>query len=723
MLNNPDSGKAGQAPWKKVYAPRVVFRCAFFCKFSDFPDCTGKTTNTRFSISLYPANHSKPTTLDFPMARETEMHPSPEGDLDKQAVYNDFDIQKLEDILEEMDAGIWRWHIPSGRTHCSSRWSAILGYPLEELSPSTIEDWADLVYEGDRDTARQAMATFLEGQSDVYSCKFRMHHREGHLVWVRASGIIMARDEAGNPLVAGGLHQDISEQKRAMSELKKIAHEYEKVFEGTQSSMFLTEVCDDGSFRYVRTNRAYERTSGFSPLDTIGKTPQDLYGEEQGDIIVSNYRRCLEKGSTLSFEADILLRGNVHTVMAELTPVYEEGRARYIVGSSIDISDKKKIMDDLVEARNKAEASDHLKTAFLNNISHEIRTPLNGILGFGQLLAQDASRQQKSHLHNMQISSQRLMDTINKITDISMILSGTLEVNEDRVMLPTLLQDLRERFHPLCQEEGLELLFDEGASLRNASFVSDGELLYKALSHLVDNAVKFTQEGKVVVRTSLDKDRIQFSVEDTGIGIVGDYLKQLYQPFSQEVSGITRGYEGSGLGLSIAKGIVELLGGRMGVQSEKFHGTTFTVFLPAKELHLSGPSGDTRPIHGDEDEAFTVLIADDDPMARFLAETLLEEKNVRMLFASDGQEAVEVFQDHPEISIVLMDVKMPVLDGLSATEKVKKLRPAVPVIAITAYAMSGDEARIKAAGCDDYISKPFSKGRLFDTIKKHLPAF
>lgn len=642
---------------------------------------------------------------------------------EKQDMYEDIDIHKLEQILSDMGAGIWHWHIPSGRTQCTERWAGIVGYPIEEVSPSTIQHWGELVHPGDREVTKETMMMFLEGKTDSYSCEFRMRHKEGHMIWVKASGMIMARDKDGKPLVACGVHQDINKQKTVESELRQLTHEYEKVFDGTQSSMFLTEVCQDGSFRYLRTNRAYERTSGFSPEETMGRTPQDLYGQEQGDIIASNYRKCMEMGSSYNFEADIKLRGKIHTVIAELTPIFEDGRAKYIVGSSIDISDKKKILDELVKARDKADASDRLKTAFLNNISHEIRTPLNGILGFGQLLAQDGTKQQKSHLHNMQISSQRLMDTINKITDISLIISGTMEVNTDRVQLSSLLHDLRDRFDPLCQEEGLSLVFETGEGIEDLVFSSDSELLRKALSHLIDNAVKFTQEGRIVVRATGGEGNVHFSVEDTGAGIDELFLDKLFTPFSQEAVGTTRGYEGSGLGLSIARGIVDLLGGQLDVSTKKYQGSTFSISLPAEDLRVVSTDKDKQAGTEAPFGAHTVLVADDDPMARFLAETLLEEKEVRMLFAADGEEAVRLFRENPGVSVVLMDIKMPVMDGLTATRQVKALRPEVPVIAITAYAMSGDEARIKAAGCNDYVSKPFSKGRLFEAIKKHLPSF
>lgn len=635
----------------------------------------------------------------------------------------DFDRQVMGDILHGFNAGTWKWNLRNGEVECSDKWAEIAGYPAEELSPSTIDSWMQLLHPDDVNAIQHAFQENQHGNRELYSSEFRMRHKQGHWIWVSARGKILSCSGDGKPLMAGGIHQDITERKLSEEKMSRLTQEFEKVFNGTQSSMFLTEFCDDGLFRYIRINKAYERTSGLSPEETIGSTPQELYGKEQGDGIVSHYMRCINKKTSQTFEANVKLRGRTHTVMAELTPLWEGGRIKYIVGSSTDITEKKKMLNELVEAKEKAEASDRLKTAFLNNISHEIRTPLNGILGFGQLMAQNATRQQLSYFHNMQISSRRLIDTINKITDISLLWSGNMKVHKEKASVPAIMQEMFDQFEPLFREKNLELVMhlpDESGDLKTDT---DPELLRKVWLHLLDNALKFSEKGQTAMAAQKQDQQILCSVKDSGKGIDQNYLPEIFDPFSQEDTETTRGYEGSGLGLAIVRGIMQKLDGDIRVESEKNKGSTFYFKLPALEKSLPGQDTPGRKAGIGMAKEFSILIADDDEMARFLLETLLENTKARLILTSDGQQAVSRFSENPDISLVLMDIKMPVMDGLSATKKIKQIQPDVPVIALTAHAMSGDEARIKAAGCDDYIPKPFSSNVLFKKIKRFYPSF
>lgn len=635
----------------------------------------------------------------------------------------DLDHHVIGDILYGFNAGTWKWNLQSGEVECSNRWAEIAGYPAEELSPSTIDSWMQMVHPDDVSTTQRASEEYQKGNNELYATEFRMRHKQGHWMYVLARGKVLSWSNDGKPLVIAGIHQDITERKLSEERMNRLTQEFEKVFNGTQSSMFLTEYCDDGSFRYVRINKAYERTSGLSPEETIGSTPQELYGKEQGDEIVSHYMRCINKKTSQTFEANVKLRGRTHIVTAELTPLWEGGRIKYIVGSSTDVTEKKKILNELVEAKEKAEASDRLKTAFLNNISHEIRTPLNGILGFGQLMAQNATRQQLSYFNNMQISSRRLIDTINKITDISLLWSGNMKVHKEKASVPAIMKEMFDQFEPLFREKNMELLMhlpDEPGELKTDT---DPELLRKVWLHLLDNALKFSEKGQTVMAAETQDQHILCSVKDSGRGIDQNYMPEIFDPFSQEDTETTRGYEGSGLGLAIVRGIMQKLGGDIRVESEKNKGSTFYFKLPALEKPISRQDTPGMEAGAVMSEEFSILIADDDEMARFLLETLLENTTARLILTSDGQQAVKKFSENPGISLVLMDIKMPVMDGLTATKKIKQIQPEVPVIALTAHAMSGDEARIKAAGCDDYIPKPFSSSVLFEKIKRFYPSF
>lgn len=320
----------------------------------------------------------------------------------------------------------------------------------------------------------------------------------------------------------------------------------------------------------------------------------------------------------------------------------------------------------------------------------------------------------------MHLSSQRLIDTIDKIVDMSMILSDTLLPHKESLSPAGILQDLYEHFYSKYKNKDLQLTLHVSDILRQYKLYTDGQLLRKALGHMLDNALKFTREGGVSIQAYNETDRsLSIVIEDSGDGIDQDFINKIYEPFSQEDVQITRGHEGSGLGLSITRGIIDRLGGQLLVDSEKGKGSRFTIRLHdlLKESETTQAANGVVS-SGVANSSLSVLVADDDEMGRFLLETLLEDHFKTIYFVTNGKEAVEAFNQHPDIKLILMDVKMPVMDGLEATRQIRKTGRDVAVIAVTAQAMAGDEARVRAAGCNDYIPKPLSSQTLFQKIEK-----
>lgn len=323
---------------------------------------------------------------------------------------------------------------------------------------------------------------------------------------------------------------------------------------------------------------------------------------------------------------------------------------------------------------------------------------------------------------------------------------NNLEVNIQDVDPTQILNELHNLMHPQSAEKGLALEVSIADNAHFTSFKGDRELTRKALRHLADNAIKFTDKGVVVIGLKIKNNALVFFVRDTGIGIIPEYTKMLYEPFSQEDSAITRGHEGCGLGLPIASGIIKKLGGEIWVESEKHSGSTFFVSFPLPESQkptnknrgsasfrsdtpwLTNKTGfestttaEPVAVEPETSEKHSILLADDDDMALFLLETLIEEIDARIITATNGKEAVDAFRSNPDICMVIMDIKMPIMDGIEATRQIKAIRQDVPVIAVTAHAMSGDEYRIRAAGCDDYIAKPLSGKVLLEKIKNLAP--
>ena len=374
---------------------------------------------------------------------------------------------------------------------------------------------------------------------------------------------------------------------------------------------------------------------------------------------------------------------------------------------------------ELIIAKEQAESGDRLKTAFMNNISHEIRTPLNGILGFSQLLADpDLKLDERAHYFSIvKSSSNRLINTVTDYMDISLIASGNQIVQKKLFAPVDLLNEIYGRFLKQSQTKRLTLSIQPPPLTSNMQINSDYDLLGKVLNHLVENAIKFTKHGTVSFGYQVKGSELEFFVEDTGIGIKKELQAIIFDKFMQENASNTRSHEGSGLGLSIAKGLVELLGGRIWCESVKSEGSAFFFTIPV-EVNIHEKPVDQEITVGESIKPL-ILIAEDEVSSSFLLERILQKYGVEKVVVTNGQQAVDACRNNPMITMVLMDLRMPVLDGFEATKIIKSFKPKLPVIAVTAYAMSGDERRALDAGCDDYIAKPFERELLIRKLKKY----
>jgi two-component system sensor histidine kinase/response regulator len=375
---------------------------------------------------------------------------------------------------------------------------------------------------------------------------------------------------------------------------------------------------------------------------------------------------------------------------------------------------------ELFAAKEKAEASDRLKSSFINNISHEIRTPLNGILGFGQILSEhDLDEADKEmYLEMLNISSSRLINTVTNFLDISMLTSGNQKVSRKEIDPLDIIQTVFQKFKDSCNEKSIAISCEPPSNNYEVKIFTDGELFDKVITQLVDNAIKFTSSGTVMVGYETLEKEIHFYVGDTGIGISEDDQIHIFDYFMQVDNASTRKYEGSGLGLSIATKILELLGGRIWCNSEKGKGSTFHFTLPTVEKSTMNNLRNIVYKHNTGVKQ-TILIAEDDDINFHYFKALLTNDLVEVLRAKDGAEAVEFCMKKPEIELVLMDLKMPEMDGLEATRQIKSKRTNLPILAITAYCESEDKKLALEAGCDEFITKPVKKDFLLKKLEEY----
>lgn len=526
--------------------------------------------------------------------------------------------------------------------------------------------------------------------------------KDGSAIWVEIKLSVLT-DSNGNPVGILGVSRDISKRKAAQAELRKLSRAV------TQSPDSIVITDTDGKIEYV--NPKFTELTGYEKEEVLGKNPRFLNSGEHPKSYYKELWDTILAGNDWYGEFHNKKKsGELYWESASISPLVDnDGNITHFVAVKEDVTERKKMVEDLIESKEKAQAADKLKTAFLNNISHEVRTPLNGILGFGQMMAEtDLSPEDKKlYLNILNQSGNRLINTITDFMDISLITSGNVTVNKKKISISPLLNEMRELYENRCKEKGLEFKLNLPVNIENAIVESDPELLKKVFRHLLNNALKFTGEGTIGMGCRLKNDTIECFVEDTGIGIEYEMQKEVFRHFTQEDTRIERGYEGSGLGLSISKGLVELLGGEMHLKSEKGKGTEVIFTLPAENssvLQTNNPEAKQKQSGGR-----VVLIAEDDKMNRLFLETVLKNAGIPFISVEDGVQAVEQCRENPEIGVVLMDLKMPVMDGYEATRLIKAYKPELPIIAVTAQAMQGDRKKAIQAGCDDYVVKPFNK--------------
>jgi PAS domain S-box-containing protein len=388
-----------------------------------------------------------------------------------------------------------------------------------------------------------------------------------------------------------------------------------------------------------------------------------------------------------------------------------------------DISDRKKMLEELLIAKEKAEENDKLKTAFINNISHEIRTPLNGILGFGQLLADDnlSAVKRKEYYNIIKKSGDRLMNTVTDFMDMAMLVSGTMKANNKEFALKPFFEDLIKETKLLFIKKDINFTIQIPEEHPDLSINSDLIFIRKILIILLNNAFKFTKEGSIICGYRIVHENIEFFVQDTGSGISHDKLNLIFEVFTQEDTSDTRGFDGSGLGLTIAKGLVSLLGGTLTVTSVKGKGSTFTCSIPFDDSRIKELPAATEVTDVPKTKKPLVLVAEDDDLNLLYMDSVLEIIGCDRVHAVNGAEAVDHCRTNPEISIVLMDMKMPVMNGVEATRLIREFKPDLPIVAITAYAMTGDERHFIEAGGNEYLAKPINKQKLLAILKKYNP--
>lgn len=393
------------------------------------------------------------------------------------------------------------------------------------------------------------------------------------------------------------------------------------------------------------------------------------------------------------------------------------------IGTITDITERKKMEAELIVAKENAEESDRLKTAFLQNISHEIRTPLNSIVGFSRIIADTelSADTFENYATIIENSSTHLMSIIDDIIQIATIESGQEKIQDKELNINALCSLMYDRFITNAQIQNISLSYNTALNEDEAYTISDDFKLTQVLNNLIRNALKFTKFGFVSFGYQVVGSNLKFFVEDTGIGIAPEMHEKIFKRFEQVESTATRKFGGSGLGLAISKSNVELLGGRIWVESEIGKGSKFYFTIPYKPTRVVKPEIiSLEHSINDLPNNLKILIVEDEKAVDIYLSLVLKSIGVEILHAKNGIEAVAICRKRPDFDLILMDIKMSEMNGYEAVREIRKFNRDVIIIAQTAYALSGDREKSIDAGCNDYITKPINRNTLHETLRRYF---
>jgi len=510
------------------------------------------------------------------------------------------------------------------------------------------------------------------------------------------------------------LIHDITERKQTEMQLKKLGTAVE------QSPAIVVITDPLGNIEFV--NPMFTLVTGYSAEEVLGQNPRILKSGLMPEALYEDLWRTILSGDVWSGELQNRKKnGELYWDQAVISAIVnKEGMITNFVDVKLDITEQKQILSELIASKERAEESDRLKSAFLANISHEIRTPMNGILGFAQLLKEPqlSGTEQGEYIDMIQQSGERMLNLINNLINISRIEAGETLLHIAKTSVNELLRDLYTFFKHEMDKKGLRLHCMQSLSDSESIIETDSGKLVQILTNLIQNALKFTRKGEIDFGYNLINGFLEFYVIDTGIGIALDMKEKIFDRFHQVDNPLTRTEEGAGLGLSISKAYVEMLGGTIRVESGEEWGSVFYFTLPYRHhgstiIPLPPPVIQMPVITV---QTLTILVVEDDAVSNLLLKMYLNKGDITTLLAFNGKEAVGLVDHHPEINLVLMDLKMPVMDGYEATVLIKKIRPDLTIIAQSAFTSKEEKQKAIEAGCDGFISKPIDKNELFTLI-------
>lgn len=645
--------------------------------------------------------------------------------------------ERFKTIFNDTPMGIALVDSNTGHIYeANHMFAQIVGRTDEQMSAIK---WMDFTHPEDIQEDLDNMALMNSGKIPGYQMKKRYLKPDATIVWINMTVTPIS--------ITKGIHfkhlcmvEDITESKQVEEKLRKLSQAVE------QSPISIVITNSKGNIEYV--NPKFVETTGYSQEEAIGQNPRIIKSEN------TSPEECKQLWETISnggnWRGDFLNRkknGELYWESISISPITDaKGEITHFIAVNEEITYRKEtdllleeknhkieaqneeykhLNEELIIAKNHAEESDKLKTSFLANMSHEIRTPMNGILGFAGLLKDPllTSDEQKEYIDIIEKSGTRMLNIINDIIDISKIESGLMKVKMTESNINDQIDYIYTFFKPEVESKGMKLSHIISLTSIDSIVKTDREKVFAILINLVKNAIKYSNYGLIEFGYIKKGEFLEFFVSDAGIGIPKSRQKAVFERFIQADIDDKMAVQGAGLGLSISKAFVEMLGGKIWLDSELGKGSTFYFTIPY-DNKMEENTGNQNVVIDNEIvsnlKKLKILIAEDDQISKLFINKVVQPFSKEILNVSNGAEVVAACSNNPDIDLILMDIKMPIMDGYEATKEIRKFNKEVVIIAQSAYGLSSDIRKAIDVGCNDHISKPIDKHEFLTLLQKHF---
>ena len=647
---------------------------------------------------------------------------------------------RLDLAMRATQDGLWDWNIQTGELFMSPRWLEMLGYSEGEL-PAQFSTWEKLLHPDDQEPGRRAIADHFAGASEYFSFEHRLRSRDGAYVWILGRGKVVERSPDGQALRMVGTNTDISQTKHYEQALRNEEERYRRVVEQVSEVIFQT----DADLRLTFLNPAWEAITGEPVSRWIGRNLADCCTDRSRSDLGRVLHEALgpENGSVPG-EFDLLTPDGreLRLELVASAVLDEQGRVLGLAGTINDVTARHQADLQVRIAKTAAEQANMAKSEFLANMTHEIRTPMTAIVGYADLLARphQPPGEYEKWVRQLRKNADHLLNLLNEILDLAKIEAKQVTIEPEGINPVLLIAEAADLLRPRAIEKGLAFHLNY-ETLMPETVRTDPMRLRQILINLLSNAVKFTDQGSIRVQIRLDgtadEGLLRIAVHDTGIGMTPEQLGQLFRPFTQVHRRDRDRYGGTGLGLDISQRLASMMGGRIVAESTPGTGSVFTLELaigPVDLRTLVSPtqSGWNLAVSANRTQAWTaqqldglrLLLVEDGPDNQRILKFMLNEAGALVDIRGDGQAGVDAVRAAMALGcpydLILMDVQMPVMDGLTACNLLRKEGVRTPILALTAYAMTSDRQRCFTAGCDDYLTKPTTADLLIQTIRHHV---